>query len=758
MYMYMYIVHIHVRVHVCTHVHVHVRPVYGSIRPTLPPGLPGADAALPPPTLSQAPFSDHTHTHTLPFTQDTHTQDYVTILAPDSEDISRSQTAEPKLKTTATGTAIQRINETIVKSSLEVKSPSQGGPSSGKVKVAGGVGVKSVAGGVGVKNEPLDLLFNISDDEGPQVEVRRKEEGSSRGEGEKVKMERQEEVEMKREREARIEGERGGVHASSQSGAASQRSKLKLRSPRGNKRSHLLAVAEEREKEAKRTSLAVDDEPLGRHTAPGGMKLESPVTGSSQSALPGLRGLLTKPIGQKNTQIFPPLSAAATTALPSSQSSDLVPSSLPEQDSVIVPCSLTPRHSEDGKGKAPMPDSALLAFAFKGRRKKRGNDGKSDVAERERKRLRMEEEEEEGKEVGEGKREGMKEGEMGKEREVERERVVEGEGVRESTDGTALGGKSNKAAPLSASGDLEPTGTRNSSAVPTMGNGKESAPAKAKAKSCLMEGLPLLETYEDVLRADSRQQQTREHSSELGEVSMDTDRCAANVPAPSPSSRRASPPCPPMVSPSRKRPPSTPSSSKFLTTRKKRKSPHNHNSSSLANTPALPLPSTASPQTGTSQLRLPPSQAMAGGDGTTTPVAHRVSAGENLPSPFTSLVTGGRRRKTHDSENVAADPWNDVDESNEELGGEDPLINGDMPKRTYKPVINGDGFICSRMKPKLQVLYTQFHCLQHTTGALPLVQYCLNQIFACFKSSKTMYSIFLTGNKSTCMCTLVLRM
>ena len=75
----------------------------------------------------------------------------------------------------------------------------------------------------------------------------------------------------------------------------------------------------------------------------------------------------------------------------------------------------------------------------------------------------------------------------------------------------------------------------------------------------------------------------------------------------------------------------------------------------------------------------------------------------SLTTPFTSLVTGGRRTKASDRENTAATLWED---DTNQLDGEDPLINrpdDDVSKKFYKPVYDEDGFVCSRIKPSVQV-------------------------------------------------------
>ena len=75
-----------------------------------------------------------------------------------------------------------------------------------------------------------------------------------------------------------------------------------------------------------------------------------------------------------------------------------------------------------------------------------------------------------------------------------------------------------------------------------------------------------------------------------------------------------------------------------------------------------------------------------------------------LATPFTSLVTGGRRTKACDRENTTT-LWDD--DGTDQLDGEDPLVDGsneDVPKKVYKPVCDEDGFVCSRIKPRVQVL------------------------------------------------------
>ena len=72
-------------------------------------------------------------------------------------------------------------------------------------------------------------------------------------------------------------------------------------------------------------------------------------------------------------------------------------------------------------------------------------------------------------------------------------------------------------------------------------------------------------------------------------------------------------------------------------------------------------------------------------------------------TPFTSLVaTGGRRTKASDLEHTSL--WEEV--GRDQLDGEDPLVNTaneEAPKKVYKPVCDENGFVCSRVKPRVQV-------------------------------------------------------
>ena len=72
-------------------------------------------------------------------------------------------------------------------------------------------------------------------------------------------------------------------------------------------------------------------------------------------------------------------------------------------------------------------------------------------------------------------------------------------------------------------------------------------------------------------------------------------------------------------------------------------------------------------------------------------------------TPFTSLVvTGGRRSKASDQEHTNL--WEEIGRG--QLDEEDPLVNAaneEAPKKIYKPVCDENGFVCSRIRPRVQV-------------------------------------------------------
>ena len=71
-------------------------------------------------------------------------------------------------------------------------------------------------------------------------------------------------------------------------------------------------------------------------------------------------------------------------------------------------------------------------------------------------------------------------------------------------------------------------------------------------------------------------------------------------------------------------------------------------------------------------------------------------------TPFTSLVTGGRRTKVNDEE--LTNLWEEV--GGQQLDEENPLTsraNEEAPKKVYKPVCDENGFVRSRVKPRVQV-------------------------------------------------------
>ena len=84
-------------------------------------------------------------------------------------------------------------------------------------------------------------------------------------------------------------------------------------------------------------------------------------------------------------------------------------------------------------------------------------------------------------------------------------------------------------------------------------------------------------------------------------------------------------------------------------------------------------------------------------------------------------MTGGRRKKASDRENTTTALWDD--NNGDKVDGEDPLINGaneDAPKKVYKPVCTEDGFVCSRIKPRVQVNTTCVHAFNFSLLVLLL--------------------------------------
>ena len=80
--------------------------------------------------------------------------------------------------------------------------------------------------------------------------------------------------------------------------------------------------------------------------------------------------------------------------------------------------------------------------------------------------------------------------------------------------------------------------------------------------------------------------------------------------------------------------------------------------------------------------------------------------GLRVATPFTALVTGGKRSKVSDRDTTTS-LWED-DDSKDRLDGEDPLVNGlnESDSKVYRPVCDEDGFVCSRIKPRVQVQCT----------------------------------------------------
>ena len=656
--------------------------------------FPASSGPLAPPTLSQAPFTQphsshhhsftHTHTHTLPFTQDIHqhTQDQTTILAPDSVDMSQSQTAKNRVKNggNSGNGSVQRINETITsaKSSLEkspldvvAKTEDECSPSTAdavtssttvfKVPVnnksplkrdkrppsvskgtkignttdmvapkpassAQPMGSASVGSrrGVSVKSESLDVLFGrMADTPTPAVamDMGEKEGEGGEGGGRSIKAERQGEEERGR----------GVEVASPTTSAGSKRSKLKLKRAKTTQSPEDYTATRVEFRDGDTKGEGEDSSTVNPR------EMESPIVCDSQSddsgmerngdsILPGLRrpSVRTEQLrlsSQTSSQV-PPISTTSTSNLqptpshPSSQSGSLTLPPLSQQEgSVIVPCSLTPRSQDKASGQRPsLPNSELLTFAFQGKRKKRSYKSASDdstveTGEGTSKKQRVGEEgEESGGGGGRGEKEGARGGGMmdfetaGTERNAVRDadalkgsRNERGDGRQRVVSGAAAAGDAGLFS------GLQSTRARHKNTASTA-----TAPSTRPA---VMEGLPMLETYEDAVREKSQQQQqgqgqahstsnlqarkastTSDESPMAVQISVDsrtphpapTGRFPHSSPAvtPPPRARMATPP------PSRSRPSPTPDPSTFLTTRKKRKSPRNPSAGSCPTTPA----------------------------------------------------------------------------------------------------------------------------------------------------------------------------
>ena len=85
--------------------------------------------------------------------------------------------------------------------------------------------------------------------------------------------------------------------------------------------------------------------------------------------------------------------------------------------------------------------------------------------------------------------------------------------------------------------------------------------------------------------------------------------------------------------------------------------------------------------------------------------------------------------KACDRENTTA-LWDDDDKG--QLDVEDPLVddsNEDAPKKVYKPVCDEDGFVCSRIKPRVQV-FSYNDCRVYTCT----VMYIHARLYSCASS------------------------
>ena len=476
-----------------------------------------------------------------------------------------------------------------------------------------------------VKNEPLDSLFGDVDDgaAGPVMEF-----GKS-GEREKVVGER----ERGEEGEKRERGEEGGrrqgvkrqrqeaggeVGSNSQTLPSSQRNRLKLMSPRGTK--IVQSVTEEKEggQESRKLRAELRDEvgdgqerQSSSITTP--MMLETPMVDISQSnRSEGERGEISEPgpyspkskkqCLDTSSQRYGPqvLDTANTNPKPTpSQSSVALPSPSQLEGSVIVPCSLTPRTQDNAnKGdRSSLPNSELLASAFRGKRKKRPHTGTSvtdavsEAIESSKKKQRVCEEEERGKSSSVAHREGATT-EVREERERGTENGERGKVLAKTSTNGACGEANGDTAGLFS--EVRSEQTR---------KGKDSTPLAGKPY--VMEGLPLLETREDAVYKNVQQRipgqgtvevraekpisgealtdvQTPQDGVQTHKLHRDQDSSNGRLPAPNPD--RSPPP-----STQRHPPPPTPDPLMFLSTRKKRRSPRDS-----AATPTTPLRATSS--------------------------------------------------------------------------------------------------------------------------------------------------------------------
>ncbi|CAI8012351.1 Nibrin [Geodia barretti] len=641
--------------------------------PRASPKMPASNTPMAPPTLSQAPPSQphSSHHHTLPFTQEPEPGPcgHTTILAPDS--IDQSQPGPSHAKGRTSSCSALKVNETV----FPVKSPSDKSPLVDKSSVL----VKT--------EEPSEAITDVTHlpSKIPVKQPRGKD---------------------KRPPEATSTA----ANASSIAPAA-PKTAVQPSESAANKEVKAepldFLFGDEDEEEVMEEGPAPPLVGRGERQEGGEAKRPSP---NEQGYPHDHHEIVPSPsIPAKSDERAPSSELAKKRQSPNASS--LVPSSpsQPEEGSVIVPCSLTPR-TQDKSKKPPLPDSQTLAFAFGGRRKKRPVNETSEDAENQSKKKKVEEER--GKKGEEGDGDGEMKG-SSEEGEI-KEGAIMSEGVEEvSKCQRSEGGKEVR------SGLPQSTSVGNGGAnAPSVGlfSGLKSKRGSGRAKSTtsapstskhqqlppIMAGLPLLETCDDNTTTNGRSAavcgntnittaktekepslaqekldyQNERIKQEPEDVEMEIE-ASSDTPVP-----RPNPSPPPTTQITQAAPPTTPDPTLFLSARNRRRKSQRDD---VTPTPAPP------PPTSSSRAASPHTQL-------TTQATQR----SRMFTPFTSLVaTGGRRTKASDQEHTSL--WEEV--GRDQLDGEDPLVNTaneEAPKKVYKPVCDENGFVCSRVKPRVQ--------------------------------------------------------
>lgn len=486
-----------------------------------------------PPTLSQAQFSQphlsHHHsltlTHTLPYTQDPHLHTQDQGTILAPDTVDQSQTTTSK--TISTG--IEKINETVtsIKSSLEKGSCDRGSLDKGSVGVKTEDVFPSNVTGTSATHPPNK--FELVTDKAAQGRGRPPPCGS---EGTSTS----------------IATTKVCISTAATKVTSSMRPPLQIVSAGSTVKKEPFDIL---------FGGDMDDEPDEKRTS------QAP----------------SNPVHPKSS----PPTPSQTIALPS-------PSQL--EGSVVVPCSLTPRTQDSvkGHGKSSLPSSELLAYAFQGKRKKRPLSNNSDEVSESVKNSASKKQR-----VQEGRGEEGGGGEIDSEAERKDVKVERG---RENGDAEAavqdkngdLTGATNGGLFSGLKGERTRTTTKEMNTITASSNTSSSSSITATktGRHYIMDGLPMLETCEDVKvqrmeRGTDEEGQAKERH--FGDVSMDVQTSplpsgpigGSSDGAPSPISAKT---------PLQKPPPSTPYPSTFLSTRRKRKSPHDTTTPTAPPTPA----------------------------------------------------------------------------------------------------------------------------------------------------------------------------